>query len=175
MSDTWGHGSEDWDKERRVVIPKSVRERKGKSVKDMLARPGLMSETLVSHISQSAGSGIDGLPSVISAEEALTEARRKEDERKEAGKAHCAMFDGVVVYMNGSTYPLVSDHQLKHILSENGAKLSLHLGRRQVTHVIVGRQTGSRHGAGGGLAGAKLEKEIRTARNSGVKFVGAEW
>ncbi|KAJ3521960.1 hypothetical protein NM208_g13066 [Fusarium decemcellulare] len=30
-------------------------------------------------------------------------------------------------------------------------------------------------GAGGGLAGGKLEKEIRKTGGCGVKFVGAEW
>lgn len=174
VSDTWGAGSEDWDKERGVLIPKSIRGRKGLSVKDMLYRPGLMQATPKNRVVQTAAAGITE-PSGVSTEDALTVARTREDKEKEAAYAGHDIFDGVVVYLNGSTYPLVSDHKLKHILSENGAKLSLHLGRRQVTHVIVGRPTGSSRGAGGGLAGAKLEKEIRAARGCGVKFVGADW
>jgi hypothetical protein len=172
LSDTWGAGSEDWDKERGVLIPKSIRERKGRSVRDMLFSPGLMQKTSTPNNSLTPGAKTEPGPT---AEEALNEERRREGEAKEAGRASRAIFDGIVVYVNGSTYPLISDHKLKHILSENGAKLSLHLGRRQVTHVIVGRLTGSSHGAGGGLAGSKLEKEIRAARGSGVKFVSAEW
>ena len=84
------------------------------------------------------------------------------------------IFDGVTVYVNGSTYPLVSDHQLKHLIAEHGGAVSLHLGRRSVTHVIVGRPV-ARGGAGGGLAGGKLESEIRKRRGLGVKFVGVEW
>lgn len=175
LSDTWGAGSEDWDKERGVLIPKDIRERKGRSVKDMLFRPGLMQESLKPNTPQPAAAADDEETAGRTVEAALTEARRREDEEKEANKTRRAIFDGLVIYVNGSTYPLVSDHKLKHILSEHGAKLSLHLGRRQVTHVIVGRPTGSSHGAGGGLAGTKLEKEIKAARGCGVKFVGAEW
>lgn len=81
-----------------------------------------------------------------------------------------------MVFVNGSTYPLVSDHRLKQLLAENGARLSIHLGRRQVTHVILGRPNGSKgDGAGGGLAGGKIEKEIRRVGGCGVKYVGAEW
>lgn len=92
------------------------------------------------------------------------------------------IFDGLVIYVNGSTHPLVSDHRLKHLLVENGARMSIHLGRRQVTHVILGRPSGpsshgrgSTAGAGGGLAGGKLEREIRRVGGCGVKYVGVEW
>lgn len=86
------------------------------------------------------------------------------------------IFDGLVIYVNGSTYPLVSDHKLKKVLVENGARMSIHLGRRQVTHVILGRPSGpNAGGAGGGLAGGKLEKEIRRVGGSGIKYVGVEW
>ena len=97
----------------------------------------------------------------------------KEQERIERKRG---IFDGLVIYINGSTYPLISDHKLKQLLAENGAKLSLHLSRRQVTHVILGKPCGTRGvGAGGGLAGSKLEKEIRKVGGRGIKYVGAEW
>lgn len=78
------------------------------------------------------------------------------------------IFDGVTVYVNGSTFPLVSDHRLKQILLENGASMAMHLGRRRVTHVVLGR-------VGGGLAGGKMEREIRRGGGGGVKFVSVEW
>lgn len=97
------------------------------------------------------------------------------------------IFDGLVVYVNGSTLPSISDHKLKHLLAENGAKISIHLGRRQVTHVIVGQPCGkenaavlgidrtSRPGAGGGLAASKIQKEIKRVGGCGIKYVGVEW
>ncbi|KAK4164803.1 hypothetical protein QBC43DRAFT_43010 [Cladorrhinum sp. PSN259] len=86
------------------------------------------------------------------------------------------IFDGLVIHINGSTFPLISDHRLKQVLAENGARISLHLGRRQVTHVILGKPSnGPRSGAGGGLAGGKIEKEIRRVGGCGVKYVGVEW
>lgn len=124
----------------------------------MLMKPGKMQESL----------GKEG-------EEAKMEKRRLEDEAREAKKGGRGIFDGVVVYVNGSTFPLVSDHKLKRILTENGGQMSLHLGRRRVTHVILGRPAGSGQGAGGGLAGSKLEKEIQRVSGCAVKFVGAEW
>ena len=104
--------------------------------------------------------------------------RKKADELKEEEKQSRprGIFDGLVIYINGSTYPLISDHKLKQILAENGAKLSVHLGRRQVTHVILGKSSGTQGlGAGGGLAGNKIEKEIRRIKGCGVKYVGVEW
>lgn len=85
------------------------------------------------------------------------------------------IFDNLVIYVNGSTHPIISDHKLKHLLAENGARMSFHLGRRQVTHVILGRPAAVGHGAGGGLAGGKLEKEIRRVGGCGIKYVGVEW
>lgn len=160
MSDTWGAGAEDYDEGRRAVVPKAARERARRSVRDMLVQPGKMKESL-------AGGGeveVAGL----TGEEALAEKRRREDE---AEKEDRRIFDGVVVYINGSTFPLISDHKLKHLLTEHGGQMSLHLGRRRVTHVIVGRPAGG----GGVLAGGKLEKEIRKVSGCGVKFVAAEW
>ncbi|KAI5462381.1 hypothetical protein BGZ63DRAFT_212324 [Mariannaea sp. PMI_226] len=172
LSDTWGAGSEDWSEKHKTVVPKNVRERAKRSVMDMLVQPGKMQESLGKKVS---GSNHDSLVSGdgrgLTNEDALTEKRRREDEEREQGRDTRKIFDGLVIFVNGSTFPLVSDHKLKHILTENGAQMSLHLGRRRVTHVILGQPA-----TGGiGLAGGKLDKEIKKVRGAGVKFVGVEW
>lgn len=164
MSDTWGPGAENYDSKLKAVVPGWVASRKGRSVVDMLKKPGLMKEGLGVDEDDSAGR---------TAEEALMKKREKEDEERVVGKG--GIFSGCVAYVNGSTYPVVSDHKLKQILSENGARMSLHLGRRQVTHVILGRPAGGGMGAGGGLAGGKMEREIRRLGGCSVVFVGVEW
>jgi len=111
-------------------------------------------------------------------EERVMARRQKEDDSKEEEKLNRkkGIFDGLVVYINGSTYPSISDHKLKHVLAENGARMSLHLGRKQVTHVILGKPSGpSGNGAGAGLSGTKIEKEIRRIGGCVVKYVGVEW
>jgi hypothetical protein len=122
-----------------------------RSVVDMLAKPGLMKTALP-------------MPAQSDECEAPPHPPRR-------------IFDGLVIYVNGSTYPLVSDHKLKQLLSQNGANLSIHLGRRKVTHVILGRPSGRSQapGAGGGLASGKLDKEIKKMGGRGIKFVGVEW
>ena len=102
------------------------------------------------------------------------EDEQRENEREQT-RQNKGIFDGLVIYINGSTLPLISDHKLKHMLAENGARISIALGRRTVTHVIVGHPCGSGRGAGGGLAAGKLEKEIRRVGGCGVKYVGVEW
>ena len=91
---------------------------------------------------------------------------------------------GTTIYINGSTMPLISDHKLKHLLVANGAKLSLALARKSVTHVILGRPAGlagtgtgtsAGKGAGGGLAATKLQKEIDKCGRGNIKVVGVEW
>lgn len=113
----------------------------------------------------------------MSDEDKLMAKRKKEDEAREAAMSRPrGIFDGLVIYINGSTHPIISDHRLKHVLAENGGRLSISLGRRQVTHVILGKPCGGQEiGAGGGLAGGKLEKEIRRVGGRGVKYVGVEW
>lgn len=94
------------------------------------------------------------------------------------GKPDKGIFDGVVVYINDSTYPLISDHKLRHLLAENGARISIYLGRRQVTHVVLGKPCSVSIvgvGAGGGLSSSKIQKEISTVGGCGVKYVGVEW
>lgn len=92
------------------------------------------------------------------------------------------IFRNLTVYINGSTAPLVSDHRLKHLLVAHGANLSIALGRRTVTHVILGAQNqagrgggGGGGGCGGGLAGGKLQREIGRVGGCGVRYVGVEW
>ncbi|KAL2873539.1 hypothetical protein SGCOL_011314 [Colletotrichum sp. CLE4] len=179
MSDTYGAGSEDFDEELKMVVPKNVKARAKMSVADMLARPGLMRSGSSVSETGSATSGTSAAASGggnVKSEEEVMEARRREDKDAEAKSAAVrGLFEGVTVYINGSTHPIISDHRLKHVLVENGARMSIHLGRRQVTHVIVGRPAGVGAGAGGGLAGGKLEKEIRRIGGSAVKYVGVEW
>ena len=90
------------------------------------------------------------------------------------------IFAQLTFYINGSTAPHVSDHRLKQLLAQHGARVALGLGRRSVTHVIIGKPNGGRGvGAGGGLAAGKLEKETRSKGKSGggvgTRFVSAEW
>ncbi|ESZ97383.1 hypothetical protein SBOR_2211 [Sclerotinia borealis F-4128] len=159
ISNRVGAGSEGWDEKANGLIPKEVKARARQSVSDMLV-------------------GKPGLP--MSVEERLMEMRRLEDDKKveeeDLARKSRGIFDELVIYINGSTYPMVSDHKLKQLLAENGARMSMHLGRRQVTHVILGKPSqGMGSGGGGGLAGGKLEKEIRRIGGCGVKYVGVEW
>ncbi|KAL5424154.1 hypothetical protein PMIN06_013063, partial [Paraphaeosphaeria minitans] len=79
------------------------------------------------------------------------------------------IFRGLCFYINGSTMPAISDHKLKYVLDAHGATQSIALGRRTVTHVILGTT------CGGGLAGSKLQKEIARTRGAAVKYVSVEW
>jgi len=86
------------------------------------------------------------------------------------------VFAGTCIYINGSTFPTISDHKLKHLLVTHGARLSIHLGRRSISHVILGRANGSGvPGAGGGLSASKMQKEIAKIGGKNVRFVTAEW
>lgn len=186
LTDGVGAGSEDYDEEHRVLMPKELKERATNSVMDMLRKPGTMSRGSSrpgSRSPEKEGGGSFQKPigetRRMTDEMAMT-SRKQEDEGQEAVKAGepqeaSKIFSGLVVYINGSTHPLISDHKLKHVLVENGARMSIHLGRRQVTHVILGKPSGPNGGAGGGLAGGKLEKEIRRTGGCGVKYVGVEW
>ena len=105
------------------------------------------------------------------------------DGRAEESKTHRSsprpIFQNLTVYINGSTAPRVSDHKLKRLLAEHGAGISIALGRRSVTHVILGTPNGSiggvGAGAGGGLAAGKIQKEILRVRGCGIKYVSVDW
>ncbi|KAI7788216.1 hypothetical protein LA080_012282 [Diaporthe eres] len=154
LSDRVGAGSEDYDEQRQVLIPKEIRARAANSDDAVMAEE---KPTSSAHHQQD---GEDG-----------EAAAKAEGQSSTSSK----IFDGLVIYVNGSTHPHISDHKLKHLLAQNGARMSIHLGRRQVTHVILGKPSGPNGGAGGGLAGGKLEKEIRRVGGCGVKYVGVEW
>lgn len=80
------------------------------------------------------------------------------------------IFRGLTMYLNGSTMPLVSDHRLKQLWVQHGGNASIAVGRRTVTHVILGER-----GAGGGLAAGKIQKENSTIRGKGIKYVSVQW
>jgi hypothetical protein len=186
ISDTVGVGSEDFDEKHKVLIPKDVRARAQNSVMDMLQRPGPIPTTQTTTATQAINPG--GSRQDLGDDPPSAKPCASTDEGVDAGSftrlqpptAALApgtrkIFDGLCIYINGSTHPMVSDHKLKHLLSENGARTSISLSRRQVTHVIVGKPNGRGGGAGGGLAGGKMEKEIRHGRGCGIKYVGVEW
>ena len=194
VSDTVGVGSQDYDDRLGMLVPKEVRDRAVNSVVGMLRNPGSMKAETARPVSSSSTSsaprrgpldelGLEagGRPQDgARAEENPTPDGNAEHETGEQDTAKQPqgdrrIFDSLVIYVNGSTLPHVSDHRLKHLLSEHGARVSLHLGRRQVTHVILGKPSGPNGGAGGGLAGGKLEREIRRVGGCGIKFVGVEW
>lgn len=79
------------------------------------------------------------------------------------------IFKGLTMYLNGSTMPLVSDHHLKQLFARHGGNSSISLGRRTITHVILGER------CGGGLASGKIQKENTTIRGKGIKYVSAKW
>ncbi|RYC56962.1 hypothetical protein CHU98_g9250 [Xylaria longipes] len=192
---TVGEGAEHWDSEAKVLITPETRSRAQCSVLDMLANPGKMKPSLSSSASgpsltsgpvaaaaaastscgSQKGKSRSLSPNELTAEERLMARRMEEDAARELAKQPRKIFDGVVVYLNGSTHPLISDHKLKHVLAENGASMSSHLGRRKVTHVILGRHVAGGYGSGGGLAGGKLQKEISKIGGPAVKYVGVQW
>ncbi|GAP83319.1 putative BRCA1 C Terminus domain-containing protein [Rosellinia necatrix] len=204
MSDTAGEGSAHWDPRARAIVAPAARERGARcSVLDMLANPGAMKTSSSSLSSSSfAPPPLSGGTTTTTMTTTIMEARRPESRREgrsSGGDSAVAtatdggeeeppqrrqqqqrrrIFDGVVVYLNGSTHPLISDHKLRHVLAEHGGSMSSHLGRRKVTHVILGRPAapgGYGRGAGGGLAGGKLQREISKLGGPGVKYVSVQW
>lgn len=180
MSDSVGAGAQDFDEKRGVLISKEVRARALNSVADMLRNPGTMA-TASQASSQSQAclpeeKGLQKGAEYVQDDDTRGLGDAQQGQKNEEGQnTSRKIFDGLNIYVNGSTHPLISDHKLKQVLAENGARTSIHLGRRQVTHVILGKPSGRNTGAGGGLAGGKLEKEIRRVSGCGVKYVGVEW
>lgn len=91
-----------------------------------------------------------------------------------SGPLEKQIFEGLCFYVNGSTAPLVSDHKLKHLLAAHGARHSIALGRRTVTHVILGT-INANGGAGGGLAATKIQKEVARTGGKAVRYITVEW
>ncbi|KAK3945841.1 hypothetical protein QBC46DRAFT_424659 [Diplogelasinospora grovesii] len=165
ISDTVGMGSDNYDHKHKVLIPKEVKARAMNSVADMLRNPGTMKPT-----SSSTATTENLLPE--------KEGQENPNQNEGGGRPRKKIFDGLCIYINGSTFPHISDHKLKHVLTEHGARVSMHLGRRQVTHVILGKPAaaaGGYGGAGGGLMGGKLDREIKRVRGCAVKYVSVEW
>lgn len=79
------------------------------------------------------------------------------------------IFRNLTIYLNGSTFPLISDHRLKQVFTQHGGSTCVGLGRRTVTHVILGNS------CGGGLASGKIQKEVRLVGGKGIKYVTAQW
>ncbi|KZZ89137.1 brct domain containing protein [Moelleriella libera RCEF 2490] len=152
----------------------AVLEKKSKnSVVDMLRQPGLM-ETPRPAATPSLPSSSSSSAAAVAAANTATATSTSTSTSRSSNSADMSsggrgIFAGTIIYVNGSTFPHISDHKLKHVLAEHGARMSLHLGRRAVTHVVLGS------GGGGGLAGGKADREIRRVRGCGVYFVGVEW
>lgn len=87
------------------------------------------------------------------------------------GSEYPQIFKFLNLYLNGSTAPLVSDHRLKQLWVQHGGEVSIGLGRRTVTHVILGEGISG----GGGLASSKIQKEVTRVRGKGIKYVNVKW
>ncbi|KAK4941836.1 hypothetical protein LTR10_018312 [Elasticomyces elasticus] len=92
-----------------------------------------------------------------------------DEERPEPVAQPPQIFRNLNIYLNGSTAPLISDHRLKQLFAQHGGNTSIGLGRRTVTHVIIGDD------CGGGLASTKIQKEVALVGGKGVKYVTAQW
>ena len=184
MYDTVGAGSRDFGRDGRKVnggwekVAKGLRKGEG----DLTAWMGGVEKKKDGL--EMRGKGMDG--GEWGEEEAIckvsetpldSETPNLENETSNSARKRKQIFQNLTIYINGSTAPLVSDHKLKYLLVEHGARISIGLSRRSVTHVILGTPNGSGvgKGAGGGLAGGKIQKEITRVGGCGVKYVGVEW
>jgi BRCT domain, a BRCA1 C-terminus domain len=87
----------------------------------------------------------------------------------EAAPSLPQIFRFLTLYLNGSTHSSgISDHKLKSLFVQHGGSVSIALGRRTVTHVILGSE-------GGGLAAGKIQKEVAKVAGKSVRFVTANW
>ncbi|KKF92292.1 hypothetical protein CFO_g5355 [Ceratocystis platani] len=189
MQDMYGQGAADYDEKLNMIVPREVRIRAQTTVADMIAKPGVMRKTLEPETAPRPGTGrlandVLGLGPQPSRGVPEAHPNQREDASKPApgqqdastaAAAKKGKFSGLVVYINGSMQPAISDLKLKRIFAEQGATVSLHLARRQVTHVILGRNATVGRGAGGGLAGSKINKEIHKVGGNSVKYVNVEW
>jgi hypothetical protein len=116
------------------------------------------------HISSQAYTIDDDIPSQPDAVQASND-----DTSSPSSKPAPQIFAGLTVYLNGSTAPLVSDHRLKQLVAQHGGNMSIMLGRRTTTHVVIGED------CGGGLAHGKIQKEVTTVGGKGIKYVTAQW
>lgn len=208
VSDTVGRGSNNFDETLGAVVTKETRARAACSVVDMLRGSGPVKDNRAAVAARSTAIStgypiLQSRPKPVISENKPPDADlsssstyishlkpatkeeapfvKREEKDKADKQPNGGIFAGLVIYVNGSTHPLISDHKLKHVLAENGARMAIHLGRRQVTHVILGRQSAASvpnkgaSKAGGALAAGKIEREVRRVGGCGVKFVGVEW
>lgn len=70
---------------------------------------------------------------VLESEKAKDEDTAPQPESPDKLEPERQIFQGLTIYINGSTFPLISDHKLKRLLSSHGAHLSIALGRKTVT------------------------------------------
>jgi hypothetical protein len=117
------------------------------------------------------------LPATNPPPSSTSETRHKDSVGKRKG-----IFTHLTFYINGSTYPTISDHKLKRLLADEGGNISLYLARKSVTHVILGAATaitssGGRK-SGGLLSAGKMQKEVLSKTSGfgkGVKYINVEW
>lgn len=77
------------------------------------------------------------------------------------------LFSGTTIYINGSTLPHISDHKLKHLLVSHGARISIAMARKSVTHVIVG-QPNIKHISPSTSTGASSTTKAASSTTTGV-------
>lgn len=202
LHDSMGEGSTGWlgtdgrkangDADAAWSSSSRLREKEKGShdVRAMLLSPDWCNKGTKSGEAPHGASRKEGREGLVAVEETEKEEKKKEggkrEEKKEEDEKTMTMiqperkkiFHDLRIYINGSTAPLVGDHKLKQLLAENGAGISIALGRRSVTHVILGTPNNGSHpgrGAGGGLAASKIQKEIKRVGGCGVRYVGVEW
>ncbi|KAL9040845.1 MAG: hypothetical protein Q9180_001662 [Flavoplaca navasiana] len=187
LYDTVGAGSENFGKDGRKENGGWEKGAVGLREKGWQDVRGLLGKSGQDHSSGGEGSEREGKRRKLSDDQVPGQNTDRTTDANAAQTAPTAaplpepkkIFDGLCVFINGSTAPLVGDHRLKQLLAENGARVSIALGRRSVTHVILGTPNGAGptggKGAGGGLAASKIQKEIMRVGGKGVKYVGVEW
>ncbi|KAJ5668869.1 hypothetical protein N7462_009939 [Penicillium macrosclerotiorum] len=150
--------------------------KKAKSTGDRLERASAfksgIAASLTSAVSSSASSSSE--PDAKAMAPNTVQEKSKPDSQSAAASVS-TLFAGTTIYVNGSTLPQISDHKLKQLLVSHGAKVSIAMARRSVSHVVIGQPSGIGQGAGGGLAARKLQQEIERGGWKGVKVVGVDW
>lgn len=177
VADTVGAGSEDFGKDGRKPNggwekganglrtggQKSLVELWGKSKASVTLKPSSQEETRASSPQH------DALQLGLLSDAVAVDREHDFEPQNRLELPGNQIFHGLCFYINGSTMPLMSDHKLKYLLTQHGASQSITLGRRTVTHVILGTA------CGGSLSGSKLQKEIAKTRGNTVKFITVEW
>ncbi|TKA27013.1 hypothetical protein B0A50_05204 [Salinomyces thailandicus] len=106
--------------------------------------------------------------------ESTSDHKQEDVQDRPEDEAAPQIFRSLCFYINGSTLPTVSDHRLKFMIRRHGGDMSIMLGRRTVSHVIVGKAN-AKGGCGGGLASSKIQKEVTRRGGNAVNYVTADW